>query len=42
MRMTQNPTFETMYPFDTNIDNWSAYIERIEQFFMANDITDEK
>ena len=28
--------------FDPEIDNWLAYIERLEQFFAVNSIPDEK
>ena len=36
----QNPTatLGTMDPFDPDFDNWSAYTERLEQFFVANNI----
>ena len=40
--MTQNPMLGTMDPFDPDIDNWSAYTERLEQFFVTNDIADGK
>ena len=42
MKMTQNPMLGTMDPFDPDIDNWSAYLERLKQFFVANDIADRK
>ena len=40
----QNPTatLGTMDPFDPDFDNWSAYTERLEQFFVANDIAEGK
>ena len=41
-RMTHQPTFGTMDPFDPDTDNWPAYAERLEQFFVANDIADGK
>ena len=28
--------------FDLKTDNITGYIERVEQYFIANDITDEK
>ncbi len=28
--------------FDETRDNWTAYIERVEQYFLANDVDDEK
>ena len=40
--MTHQPTFGTMDPFDPDTDNWPAYAERLEQFFVANDIADGK
>ena len=40
-RMTK-PTLGTMDAFDPDTDNWPAYTERLEQFFVANDITNEK
>ena len=40
--MTHQPTFGTMDPFDPDTDNWPAYSERLEQFFVANDIADGK
>ena len=41
MRMTK-PTLGTMDPFDPNTDTWPAYTERLDQFFVANDIADGK
>ena len=40
--MTQNPTLRRIDPFDPDIDDWSAYTERLEQFFVANDTADGK
>ena len=40
-RMTK-PTLGTMDPFDPDTDSWPAYTERLEQFFVANDIANEK
>ncbi len=28
--------------FDETRDNWTAYIERVKQYFLANDVDDEK
>src|ERR1043165_307083 len=28
--------------FDDNVEDWATYIERVEQFFITNDIVDEK
>ena len=28
--------------FDETNDNWNAYVERVEQYFMANDIKEDK
>ena len=28
--------------FDFENDNWLAYVERVEQYFVANDITTEE
>ena len=33
---------ETPGEFDKNKEVWHLYIDRLEQFFVANDITDEK
>ena len=43
-RMTAQPkpTLGTMDPFDPDIDSWPAYSERLEQFFVANNIADGK
>ena len=43
-RMTAQPkpTLGTMDPFDPDTDSWPAYSERLEQFFVANDIADGK
>ena len=29
-------------PFDNAVEDWHSYIERIEQYFAANDVSDEK
>ena len=44
MRMTENSSgiIGNLEPFDPEIDNWLAYIERLEQFFAVNSIPDEK
>ena len=31
-----------IYSFDLKTDNVTEYIERVEQYFVANDVTDEK
>ena len=41
MRMTK-PTFGTMDPFDSYTDNWPVCTERLDQFFVANDIANGK
>ena len=41
-RMTQKPIFKMMDLFDPVIDNWPVYPERLEQFFLANGIENEK
>jgi hypothetical protein len=28
--------------FDETRDDWTAYIERVEQYFLANDVADDK
>ena len=28
--------------FDETSDNWNAYLERVEQYFIANDIKEDK
>ena len=28
--------------FDETSDDWNAYVERVEQYFIANEIIDEK
>ena len=42
--MTENSSsiIGNLEPFDPEIDNWLAYIERLEQFFVVNSIPDEK
>ena len=40
--LMSKPMLGTMDPFDPDTDSWPAYSERLEQFFMANDITDRK
>jgi len=32
----------TIGPFNAAMDQWSSYKERLEQFFAANDVGDEK
>ena len=29
-------------PFDVNIERWVDYIERLEQFFLVNEVKEEK
>ena len=35
-------TLGHMDPFDVKNDDWSLYTERLGQFFVANDIADDK
>lgn len=35
-------TIGKLEEFDETRDDWNAYIERVEQYFLANDVTDEK
>ena len=42
MTAQPKPTLGTMDPFDSDTDSWPAYSERLEQFFVANDIADGK
>ena len=42
MTAQPKPTLGTMDPFDPDTDSWPAYSERLEQFFVANDIADGK
>jgi len=32
----------SMNAFDPDTDDWTAYVERLESFFVMNDIKDEK
>ena len=43
-RITENSSsiIGNLKPFDPEMDNWLAYIERLEQFFAVNSIPDEK
>ena len=43
-RMTENSSsiIGNLELFDPEIDNWLAYIERLEQFFAVNSTPDEK
>ena len=36
-----SPVHGTMGPFDSNQEDWLSYTERLQQYFTANDITDE-
>ena len=43
--VTQNKAMNSigkLEEFDETCGNWSAYIERVEQYFLANDVDDEK
>ena len=31
----------TIRPFCGDVDNWSAYTETLEQYFVANDVTED-
>jgi hypothetical protein len=32
----------TINPFDSNTDNWISYEEKLEQYFLVNDVDDKK
>ena len=34
--------FGHIEPFDPDVDNWTVYLECVEQFFVANSVADEK
>jgi len=34
-------TLGQVEPFDPQVDNWVLYTQRLEQFFVANGITDD-
>ena len=36
------PALGAMDPFDPDTDSWLAYSERLEQFFVTNDIANGK
>ena len=36
------PLLGSMDVFNPDVDDWSSYIERLESFFVANDVKDEK
>ena len=36
------PLLGAMDVFNPDVDDWSSYIERLESFFVANDVKDKK
>ena len=40
--MAQRPILGAMDSFNPDTDDWSAYIERLDSFFLANEIKDDK
>ena len=41
-RMAEKPIIGAMDKFNPDTDDWSAYVERLDSFFLANEIKDEK
>ena len=41
-RVTSNTLVENIEAFDANDDDFPCYAERMEQYMLANNITDEK
>ena len=42
MRMAQKPMLGFMDAYNPDTDDWSAYVERLDLFFLANEIKDDK
>ena len=45
LEVTQNKAMNSigkLEEFDETHGDWTAYIERVEQYFLANDVDDEK
>ena len=44
MRMAEKPLplLGSMDVFNPDVDDWSTYVERLESFFVANDVKDKK
>ena len=43
--VTQNKAMNSigkLEEFDETRNDWTAYIERVEQYFLANDVADDK
>ena len=40
--MAEKPVLGSMDNFNPDMDDWSAYVERLEPFFLANEIKDDK
>ena len=40
--MTMEASLGSMNAFDPDMDDWSAYVERLELFFTVNEIKDKK
>ena len=40
--MAQKPMLGFMDAYNPDTDDWSAYVERLDLFFLANEIKDDK
>ena len=40
--VTMSPTIGKLESYDESTEDWESYVERIEEYFKANDVDDEK